>query len=90
MLFRSRDGVEMGHGANDQDRHRAIDEIQRIGRVVEEKDVGKAEHHAGDHHRQHGEELERRAAGAKALRLFDHISAGEDDKIGRASCRERV
>ena len=70
----------MGHGTNDQDRHRGIDEIQRIGRVVEEKDVGKAEHHAGDRHGQHGEELERRAAGAKALRLFDHISAGEDDE----------
>ena len=68
----------MGHRADHQDRHGAIDEIQRVVGVVEEEDIGQPQHHARDRHRQHRQELEQPAPGAETLGLLDHIGPGED------------
>jgi hypothetical protein len=57
-----RDGVEVGDGRDHQDRHGGVEEVEGVGWVVEEDDVGQPQHHARHRHRQHGEQLQDAAA----------------------------
>ncbi len=70
-----------------QDRHGAIDGVQRVGRVVEEEDIGQPQHHPRHRHGQHRQELEQPPAQAEPVDLLDHVGAGEDD--GRADHRRQ-
>ena len=52
--------IEVHEGREHQDRHRSVQQVQRIRRRVEEQDVADAEHHARHRHRQHRLEADQR------------------------------
>ena len=73
------DRIEVGDRADHQDRHAAIEEAERVRRIVEEEDVAEAEHQARHGERQQRQQLANRPPGPEARRLLDRVGAGEDD-----------
>ncbi|MNI33120.1 hypothetical protein D3C73_870520 [compost metagenome] len=76
-----RAGVEVDHRAQDQQRHRAVQHVQRVHQAVEEEDVAQAQHQAGHGHGHQGQHAYRgaQAASHRAARrhLFHHPGAHE-------------
>ena len=72
--------VEVDDRRQHEDRHRAVEDVERIGRVVEEQDVADAEHQPRHRHRQHRLQLDQRPQKVRAARLFQPVRAGKRER----------
>ena len=70
----------MHHRRDREDRHRLVEEVERVRRVVEEHDVAQAQHQPGHRHREQGEQPQRRAQRPEPARLLEEIRGAEHEQ----------
>ena len=72
--------VEVHDGAEHQQRHGPVEEIERVGRMVEEQQASQSQHQAGHRHGQEAQHAQQGREPGLATRLFHQPGTGKDDQ----------